>query len=45
MRNPKPLPGDLHYEAHLNAEQIHRLCQQVAQTAGLTSEEWRVDVQ
>lgn len=43
MRNPRALDSGAYYEAHQNAEQIHRLCSQIAQRAGLSSAEWRVE--
>lgn len=43
MRHPKTLPNGGFYESHLNAEQIHRICAIVAQRAGLSASEWRVE--
>lgn len=40
---PKTLSSDLYYEGHLNAEQIYRLCSQIVQQVGLSSDEWHVD--
>jgi hypothetical protein len=44
LRRPKPLPNGYFYEAHLSAESIHKLCQQVSQSVGLKSSEWRVEM-
>jgi uncharacterized protein with ParB-like and HNH nuclease domain len=43
MRHPKQLPNGGFYESHLNAEQINRICSSVAQRAGLSSQEWKVE--
>jgi hypothetical protein len=43
MRSPRMLGNGSYYESHLNAEQIHRLCLQVAQKAGLSADEWIVE--
>ena len=42
MRNPKQLISNIYYESHMTAEKIHKLCIQVTQVAGLSSEEWYV---
>lgn len=42
MRTPRKLENGMCYESHLNATQIHKICSQVAQIAGLSSEEWHV---
>ena len=43
MRSPRKLADGAFYESHLNADQIHRLCSQIIQQAGLSAPEWRVD--
>jgi len=43
LTSPKTLSSGLYYEGHLNAEQIYRLCSQVAQQVGLSSDEWHVE--
>lgn len=43
MRHPRSLGDGWYYESHLNAEQIHRLCAQIAQQAGLSAAEWHVE--
>lgn len=45
MRNPKQVSSSIYYEAHLNAEQIHKLCWQITQSIGLSSSEWRVEIE
>lgn len=44
LRSPRKLADGAFYESHLNAEQIHRLCSQVVQQAGLSAPEWHVDM-
>lgn len=43
FRHPRAVADGWHYESHLNAEQIHRLCYQIAQQAGLSAAEWHVE--
>jgi hypothetical protein len=43
LRSPRPLAEGAYYESHLNADQIHKICFQVAQQVGLSASEWRVD--
>jgi len=44
MRSPKQITQEWYYESHLNADQIHRFCKQVTQLAGLSADEWYVEV-
>jgi len=44
MRTPRRLDNGFFYESHLNAKSIHQICNQVVQLAGLSYEDWTLEV-
>jgi hypothetical protein len=44
MRTARHLDNGYFYEAHLNAKQIHQICNQLTQLAGLSYEDWALEV-
>lgn len=45
LKKPKPINESTFYESHLNADQIHKICQKFSQAIGFTSSDWRVEVE
>jgi uncharacterized protein with ParB-like and HNH nuclease domain len=45
LTSPKNVAPDLYYEGHMNADQVYRLCSQIAQQIGLSAEEWHVETE
>jgi uncharacterized protein with ParB-like and HNH nuclease domain len=43
LRVSRQLANGIYYESNLNAVAIHRLCSQIAQQVGLSSQEWQVE--
>ena len=44
LRSPKPLPGGWYYESNHSPDTIPRVFRQVTQLAGLSAEEWWVEL-
>jgi hypothetical protein len=43
FRSSRQLANGLFFETNLSATSIHRFCVQVAESSGLSSEDWRVE--
>jgi len=45
MRTARRLDNGFFYESHLNAKQVNQICNQVTQLAGLSYEDWALEVE